>query len=103
MKLVHLYSYYCLFLLFPYFRIFAYFLYFRFILQEKIMIAEEFAQMPNCNLAESFHNKWLQASGNKGGDFYVTTVDDYIRAFLQVVTYHQFLKGGAGGDGPSKE
>lgn len=67
------------------------------------MTAEEFAQMPNCNLAESIHNKWLQASGNKGGDLYVATVDDYIRAFLQVVAYHQFLKGGVGGDGPSKE
>jgi hypothetical protein len=30
-------------------------------------------------------------------------VDDYIRAFLQVVSYHKFLKGGIGGDGPSKE
>jgi hypothetical protein len=67
------------------------------------MTAEEFAQMPNCNLAESIHNKWLQASGNKGGDLYVATVDDYIRAFLQVVAYHQFLKGGVGGDGPSKK
>jgi hypothetical protein len=38
--------------------------------------------MPNCNLAESIHNKWLQASDNKGGDLYVATVDDYIRAFL---------------------
>jgi hypothetical protein len=67
------------------------------------MTPEEFAQMPNCNLAESIHNNWLQASGNKGGDLYVATVDDYIRAFLQVVAYHQFLKGGAGGDGPSKK
>ena len=42
-------------------------------------------------------------SGNKGGDLYVATVDDYIRAFLEVVAYHQFLKGHAGGDDPSKE
>ena len=41
--------------------------------------------------------------GNKGGDLYVATVDDYIRAFLQVVAYYQFLKGGIGGDGPNKE
>ena len=33
----------------------------------------------------------------------MATVDDYIRAFIQVVAYHQFLKGGVGGDGPSKE
>ena len=64
------------------------------------MTAEEFAQMPNCNLAESIRIKWLQASGNKGGDLYV---DDYIQAFLQVMAYHQFLKGGARGDGPSKK
>jgi len=57
------------------------------------MTAEEFAQMPNCNLAESIHNKWLQASGNKGGDLYTATVDDYIQAFFQVVAYHQYLKG----------
>ena len=42
-------------------------------------------------------------SGNKGGDLYVATVNDYIWAFLQIVVYHQFLKGGVGGDGPSKE
>jgi hypothetical protein len=101
MELVRLYSYYCL-VFFLYFWIFAYFLYCHSILQEKIMTAEEFAQMPNCNFAEFIHNKWLQAFGNKGGDLYVATVDDYIRAFLQVVVYHQFLKGGAGGDGPSK-
>ena len=59
--------------------------------------------MPSCNLAETVHNKWLQASGNKGGDLYVATVDDYIRAFLQVVAYYQFLKGGIGGVGPNKE
>ena len=59
--------------------------------------------MPSCNLAESVHNKWLQASGNKGGDLYVAAVDDYVRAFLQVVAYYQYLKGGVGGSGPSRE
>jgi hypothetical protein len=59
--------------------------------------------MLSCNLAEFVHNKWLQASGNKGGDLYLATVDDFIRAFLQVVAYYQFLKGGIGGDSPSKE
>jgi hypothetical protein len=73
------------------------------ILHEKIMITEEFAQMSKCNLAKSIHKKWLQASGNKGGNLYVAIVDDYIRAFFQVVTYHQFLKDGVGGDCPSKE
>jgi hypothetical protein len=59
--------------------------------------------MPSCNLAESVHNKWLQASNNKGGDLYVVAVDDYIRAFLQVVAYYQLFKGGIGGDGQSKK
>ena len=59
--------------------------------------------MPSCNLAETVHNKWLQASGNKGGDLYVAAVDDYIRAFLQVVAYYQYLKGGVEGMGPSRE
>jgi hypothetical protein len=71
--------------------------------QEKVLSQDQLAEMPSCNLAESVHNKWLQASGNKGGDLYVATVDDYIRAFLQVVAYYQFLKGGIGGDGPNKE
>ncbi len=64
---------------------------------------DELAEMPSCNLAESVHNKWLQASGNNGGDLYVATVDDYIRAFLQVVNYYQYLKGDVGGTGPSKQ
>jgi hypothetical protein len=59
--------------------------------------------MPSCNLAESIHNKWLQGSGNNGGDLYVATVDDFVRAFLQVVNYYQFLKGDIGGTGPSKK
>ena len=59
--------------------------------------------MPSCNLAETVHNKWLQASGNKRGDLYVAAVDDYIRAFLQVVVYYQYLKGGVGGMGPSRK
>jgi hypothetical protein len=71
--------------------------------QEKILTQDQLAEMPSCNLAESVHNKWLQASGNKGGDLYVAMVDDYIRAFLQVVAYYQFLKGEIGGDGPNKE
>ena len=73
------------------------------VLQEKTLSTDELAEMPSCNLAETIHNKWLQASGNKGGDLYVATVDDYIRAFLQVVAYYQFLKGGIGKVGPSKE
>lgn len=59
--------------------------------------------MPSCNLAESIHNRWLQQSGNRGNDLYVATVDDFVRAFMQVVKYYQFLKGDHGGKGPGKE
>jgi hypothetical protein len=59
--------------------------------------------MPNCNFVKFTHKKWLQAYGTKGGNLYVVTMDDYIWAFFQVVAYHQFLKDGIGGDGPSKE
>ena len=59
--------------------------------------------MPSCNLAESIHNKWLQPYGNSGGDLYVATVDDFVRAFLQVVNYYQFLKDDVGGTCPIKK
>ena len=59
--------------------------------------------MPNCNLVESIDNKWLQASDNKGGIFYVAIMDNYIQAFIQNMAYHQFLESGVWGDGPSKE
>ena len=88
-----------LFLLFLYSTIS---LYIYFVLQEKTLSTNELAEMPSCNLAKTVHSKWLQASGNKGGDLNVATVDDYIRAFL-LVAYYQFLKGGFDGVGPSKE
>ena len=71
--------------------------------QEIFLTQDQLAEMPSCNLAESIHNKWLQASGNKGGNLYVAMVDDYVQVFLQVVAYYTFLKGGIGGDGPNKE
>ena len=49
--------------------------------------------MPTCNLAETVHNKWLQQSGKRGTDSYVATVDDFVRAFMQMVRYYQYLKG----------
>ena len=48
------------------------------------MTTKEFAQMLNYNLAESIHNKWLQASESKGGDLYVATMDDYIRGVSSI-------------------
>jgi hypothetical protein len=59
--------------------------------------------MPSCNLAETVHNKWLQQSGNRGKDLYIATVDDFVRAFMQMVRYYQYLKGNQVGTGPGKE
>jgi hypothetical protein len=39
---------------------------------------KELAKMSSCNLAESIQNKWLQASGNNGGDLYIVTVNDFV-------------------------
>ena len=59
--------------------------------------------MPSCNLAETVHNKWLQQSGNRGNDLYVATVDDLVRAFMQMVRYYEFLKCENAGTGPGTE
>jgi len=48
----------------------------------------ELAEMPSCNLAETIHNKWFQQSGNRGNDLHITIVDDYVRAFMQMVKYY---------------
>jgi hypothetical protein len=59
--------------------------------------------MPSCNLAETKYNAWLQESGNRGNDLYVAIVDDFVRAFIQVSRYYQFLKDDYVGTGPGKE
>jgi hypothetical protein len=59
--------------------------------------------MPSCNLAETVHNKWLQQSGNRGNDLYVATVDDFVRALMQVSRYYQYLKDELAGTEPEKE
>ena len=59
--------------------------------------------MPSCNLAESVYYKWNQQSSNRGSDLYIATVDDFIRAFIQVVRYYQYLKGDRAGTDPEKE
>ena len=53
--------------------------------------------MPTCNLLETIHNKWLQASGNKMVDLYFATVDNYNKATLQSNGYFNFLNGGRSG------
>ena len=62
---------------------------------------EEEAAIPTCNLLETVHNKWLQASGNRMVDLYSATVDDYSRAALQSTGYINFLKGSRCGTGLS--
>jgi hypothetical protein len=63
----------------------------------------ELAKMPSCNLVETKHNAWLQQSGNRGNDLYVATVNDFVRALIQVSRYYQFLKGEHTRTGPGKE
>jgi hypothetical protein len=63
----------------------------------------ELAEMPSCNLTESMHHKWNQQSGNRGSDFYIATVDDFIRALMKVVRYYQYLKGDRASTGLGKE
>jgi hypothetical protein len=59
--------------------------------------------MPSCNLAELMHHKWNQQSGNRGNDLYIATIDDFIRALMQVVQYYQYQKGDRAGTGHGKE
>lgn len=103
MKLVHVLDHFQFFILFYFFHSPPIFLHHLSIEHERIMIAKEFLQIPNCNIAESIYNKWLQAFGHKVGNLYVAVVDDSIQAFFQVVAYQQFIKNGVGGDNPSKK
>jgi hypothetical protein len=59
--------------------------------------------MPSCNLGEIIHNKWLQQSSNRGNNLYVATVDDFVRALMQVSRYYQYLKDELPGNKPGKE
>jgi len=61
-----------------FFSSFSYFLHCHSNSQKKNITVKEFVQMPNCNLAEFIHNKWLQAAGYEGGDLYVITMNEYI-------------------------
>ena len=58
------------------------------------MTIEECAKMPICNLAETVYNKWLQQFGNKMTCLFEATMNDMIRAFMQIVNYQAELKGG---------
>jgi hypothetical protein len=63
---------------------------------------DEEATVPTCNLSETVHNKWQQASGDNMTDLYNATLDDYCRATLQSTAYHNYLKGYVGRTGPDR-
>jgi hypothetical protein len=69
----------------------------------QVLSADEDATVPTCNLAETMHNKWLQASGNNMIDLYDVTLNDYCRAALQSTGFHNFLKRRGGGTGPDRK
>jgi hypothetical protein len=48
----------------------------------------ELAEMPSYNLAKTVNNKWLQESSNQGNDIYVTTINDFVEALIQVPQYY---------------
>jgi hypothetical protein len=66
----------------------------------QVLSADEDAAVPTCNLAETIHNKWLQASGNNMTNLYDAILDDYCRAALQSTGFHNFLKEWGGRTGP---
>ena len=74
-----------------------------FLLVAQDLTDEQQVDMPSFNLSETIHNKWLQASGKKGIDIFEATLDDYVRAFMQVTSYYSFLKGERAGTGPRRE
>ena len=55
--------------------------------------------MPSCNLAKSVHHKWLMQSGNTMECIYEATMDDMVRAFMQITNSREWLKGGQRGKG----
>ena len=56
---------------------------------------DERVEMPTCNLGETMHNKWLQQSGNKMNCLYEATMDNLIRAFMEIANYRLWLRGGS--------
>ena len=64
------------------------------------MTMDEHAELPKCNLAETMHNEWLQQSENKMICMYEATVDDLIRAFIQIANYKSWLRRGSTSKGP---
>ena len=51
------------------------------------------------NLAKMVYNKWLQQSKNKMNYLYKMTMDNLIRAFMQIIYYRLWLRGGSTSEG----
>jgi hypothetical protein len=58
--------------------------------------------MSTSNLSETFHNIWLQQSGNKRTCFFGATFDNYVQTLRQFSLYYAFLQGGVHGTSPEK-
>ncbi len=58
--------------------------------------------MPTCNPLKPLHIIWFQQSGKMGTCLYITTLNDYVRAFKQTTLYYHFKKGGPSSWGPNK-
>jgi hypothetical protein len=67
-------------------------------LMQDLSLDEE-AAIPTCNLSETVHNTWKQASSSNSSDLYNTTLDDYYRAAFQSTTNHNYLKAAGVGLG----
>ena len=67
------------------------------------LMADELADIPTCNLTESVHNKWLQASGKQGSGLFMTTTNDWVCAFIQMANYRSYLCRGLSGTRSSKK
>lgn len=55
--------------------------------------------MPTYNLAETVYNKWLQQYGNNMTCLYEAMVGSMICAYMQIMNYMTWLKGGYAGKG----
>lgn len=69
--------------------------------QVQNMILPIIAHMPTCNLSKNIHSTWLHMFGGKGVDLFDATSNNFARAIIHIVLYHQFLESGEKDEGPS--
>jgi hypothetical protein len=58
--------------------------------------------MPTCNFYKIVHNIQIQQLEKRGVFLYVTTFDEYVRAFRQSSLNKDYLKGGWSRKGPER-